>query len=432
MQEHLDEAAFHWRQRERALASWEESLEEIAEGDEARLLAHVEGLVIGGAPVARRLLLPALEGEDLWQVGPAALALLGSEGDASLALLLRELIEGPEESRPEIRRALEFSGRSRSEALLLPQVARVGPEAQAMLLEVLAAWQADPGSALPRTLGADDAPALWVAALRSARFTARPVAEGFVRQGLAHAEDSVRCAALETGLILGLREPWQACRRLVGAPDEAGRLARLALALGGEPADVKLLLKAAEEWRLREDALWALGFSGRRAAAEALVNVMQREEAGSRLAAESLAIITGLDLTEHLLMDEPDDEAPSSAEEGTGDTGAATGAWRVPPPPGRVRSASVCAWWQKAQTRFDERGRFVRGAPWSPAAVFAELTRGPACLRPVWALELAVRTRGGLQVATSARAAFQLRQLQGSAALRLDSTPRGFDSLMTA
>ncbi|WIG94296.1 TIGR02270 family protein [Myxococcus sp. SDU36] len=432
MQEHLDEAAFHWRQRERALASWEESLEEVAEGDEARLLAHVEGLVIGGAPVARRLLLPALEGEDLWQVGPAALALLEREGAASLVLLLRGLTEGPEESRPEIQRAFELADRSRFEALLLPQVARVGPEAQAMLLEVLTAWQADPGTALSRTLGAADAPALWEAALRAARFTARPVAEGLVRQGLAHAEDAVRCAALETGLILGLRESWHACRRQVGAPGEAGRLATLALASGGEPADMRLLLEAAEASRLREDVLWALGFSGRRVAAEALVDVMQREEAVSRLAAEAFAIITGLDLTEHLLTDELDDEAPSSAEEGAGEMGAATGAWRVPRPPGRVRAASVRAWWQKARTRFDERGRFVRGVPWSPAAVSAELTHGPACLRPVWALELAVRTRGALQVATTARAAFQLRQLQGLVALRLDSPLRGFDSLMTA
>ncbi|WP_426755443.1 hypothetical protein [Myxococcus sp. Y35] len=197
---------------------------------------------------------------------------------------------------------------------------------------------------------------------------------------------------------------------------------------------MKLLLHATEEWRLRKDVLWALGFSGQKAAAEALVDVLQREEEVSRLAAKSLAIITGLNLTEHLLREDSGDEAPSSAGEGTDDTEdtGATGAWQISSPPGRVRAASVWDWWQEAKTCFDERGRFVRGVPWSPVVVVSELTRAPTCLSPVWALELAIRTRGAIQVATSARAALQLRQLQGSAALRLDSIPRGFDSLMTA
>lgn len=427
LQEHLDEAAFLWRQRERGLASWEESLEDVAEGDEARLLAHVEGLVIGGAPVATRLLLPALEGEDVWLVGAAALALLGAGGEAPLAALLRVLNEGPEEARPEIRRALELSGRSGLDTLLLPHVARVGPEAQAMLLEVLATRQADPGPALPRTLGADTAPALCTASLRAARFTARPVSEGLARQGLEHGEASVRCAALETGLILGLRAPWQACRRLAMDAGEEGRLARLALAVGGEATDVKQLIQALGTPGLRTDALWALGFSGRRAAAEALMDVL-RQDNGPRLAAESLATITGLDLTEHLLAEETDAEAPPE----DADTATAEGAWRAPPLAGRVRVASVEEWWRKAQARFDERGRFVRGAAWSPSAVLTELARAPACLSSVWALELAVRTRGACQVAKGARASHQLRQLQAAAALRMDLQPRGFDSLLTA
>ncbi|WP_158623351.1 TIGR02270 family protein [Corallococcus sp. CA053C] len=430
IQEHLDEAAFFWRQRERGLASWEDSLEDVAEGDEARLFAHVEGLVIGGMPVATRLLLPALEGEDAGLVGPVALALLGSRGEAPLALLLRGLTEGPEEVRPEIRRALGLSDRSGLDAVLLSQVERVGPDAQTALLEVLAARQADPGRVLPRSLGADSIPALWVASLHSARFAARPVAEELARQGLEHGDASVRCAALETGLILGLRGPWRACRRLAGAAGEEGRLARVALALGGEPADVKQLIQALDAPRLRADAVWALGFSGRKVAAEALMDVLLQDK-GLRLAAESLATLTGLDVAEHLLAEEEDGEAPP-ADPGSEGTGEQEGAWRVPAAAGRVQVASVAAWWRKAKERFDERGRFVRGAAWTPSAVLSELARAPTYLRPVWALDLAVRSRGAFQVATTARASHQLRQLQAVTAPRLDPIPRGFDSLMTA
>ena len=427
IQEHLDEAVFLWRQRERGLASWEESLEEVAKGSEARLFAHVEGLVVGGAPVVRRLLLPALEGEDAERLGPAALALLGAGWDEPepRVLLLRGLIEGPQEARREIRRALELSGRSGLDALLIPQAARGGPDAQATVLEVLATLQADPGPALPRTLAADAPPALWVASLRSARFAARLLAEGLVRQGLEHAEPSVRCAALETGLILGLRGPWHACRRLAGEPVEEGRLARLAFARGGETADNTRPSQAADDPRLRADALWALGFSGRKAAAEALMDVLLQED-GSRLVAESLATITGLELAEHLLPVEENDAAPLA------DEGGEEGSWRVPPAEGRVQVASVAAWWREAKTRFNERERFVRGAAWSPTAVLSELARAPTYLRPVRALELAVRSRGACQVATAARASHQLHQLQAAEALRLDPIPRGFDSLMTA
>jgi hypothetical protein len=200
--------------------------------------------------------------------------------------------------------------------------------------------------------------------------------------------------------------------------------------MGGDSADVKQLIHAVEEPGLRTDALWALGFSGRKAAAEALMNVL-RQDNGPRLAVESLATITGLDVAKHLLAEEADGEA-SPEDEGSGDSGQAEGAWRVPPLVGRVQVASVEAWWRKAKERFDERGRFVRGAAWSPAAVLSELAHAPACLRSVWALELAVRTRGTCQVATAASASHQLRQLQAAAALRLDSIPRGFDSLLTA
>ena len=77
VEEHLDEAEFLWEQWEHALLAPNYTLDELADGPEARLLAHLDGLVVGGPEVARRLLIPTLD-EDVepTRVRAAALALL--------------------------------------------------------------------------------------------------------------------------------------------------------------------------------------------------------------------------------------------------------------------------------------------------------------------------------------------------------------------
>src|SRR6478735_8667796 len=78
-EEHLDEAAFLWGAWESALEAAVYTVAEVAAGPEERLRAHLDGLVIGGRPVAQKLLLPALNGDDMERVRPAAWALLAAE-----------------------------------------------------------------------------------------------------------------------------------------------------------------------------------------------------------------------------------------------------------------------------------------------------------------------------------------------------------------
>ena len=114
LERHLEEACFLWGQWERSLVSPEHSLEEV-EGLEARLLAHLDALVLGGRRVAARLLLPALESDELESVGCAAFALLSQEEEAAEGerLVLERLVEGEEAQRAGIRRALQFVGGAR-------------------------------------------------------------------------------------------------------------------------------------------------------------------------------------------------------------------------------------------------------------------------------------------------------------------------------
>lgn len=51
---------------------------------EERLLAHVDGLVIGGEPAVSELLLPGLETDELERISASALALLSAPGKREL------------------------------------------------------------------------------------------------------------------------------------------------------------------------------------------------------------------------------------------------------------------------------------------------------------------------------------------------------------
>jgi hypothetical protein len=75
--------------------------------DEERLLAHLDALVIGDAPVVDELLLPALESDEPARISAATFALLAGEvADAREAVLARLQAEDPI-ALAAIQRALE-------------------------------------------------------------------------------------------------------------------------------------------------------------------------------------------------------------------------------------------------------------------------------------------------------------------------------------
>jgi uncharacterized protein (TIGR02270 family) len=114
-EEHLDEASYLWTQWERALVAPDYDLSDTAELEE-RLLAHLEGLIEGGNPVAEALLRPALEAEEVTRVTSAAFALLASVGKEECQALLRD---ASPDRRTSIQRALELCERRELGASLL-------------------------------------------------------------------------------------------------------------------------------------------------------------------------------------------------------------------------------------------------------------------------------------------------------------------------
>lgn len=390
LEEHLDEAAFLHAQWENALRDPEYTLTEVAEGPEERLLAHLDGLVVGGRPAAERLLVPALAGADPDVVFAAAWALLASEeGDFTGAVIdALEKAQEAERAAP-LARALMLTRREDFLGRLAPLLAKGPPPAQAAALEVLAHRRRDPGAPLAPLLRVEDA-AVRRAALRLARHFPGRMHPQALEQVLRADEPEERNLAIAAGLVLGVRAAWEACEAAARQGGPGWAFAALAWALSGEPELGPLLAGLDDEDR-RAEAIFALGFTGRVAAVDAVAPWLEDERL-SKLAGEVVSAVTGLVFENEFAAEpkrwDPDAEGEEEEDEPSGPEAD------LPAPEPRV----VQAWWEHARTTLDPAARHAGGQAWSPEALLAALREGPMRRREALAFDLAVRTRGAVQV----------------------------------
>jgi uncharacterized protein (TIGR02270 family) len=388
---HLDEAEYLGTQWENALTAPDRYLVHVAQR-EARLLAHVDALALGGGEVSRRYLVPALAAGEAPRVSAAALALLQQEGTAGRDAVLAALTEGPPEALPGLQRALDLCGREDVlpglTALLTPDTASA---VTAVALEVHAAYGRLPSVALESWLEHPE-PAVVAAACRVLSFTGTALATPVLRrwaQALESSEPLIRDAALVSGAVLGLRAAWTRCRQVVEASGAPGRLPLLLLALGGNTREQALLVELLDEPLARADAVWALGHGGRPEAADACLRLLEDGDAHvARLATEAFAAITGFPLEDaHLLPEEepPEDESP--------DAPLLLEVEKTLP---RAAPEAVRVWWvrQREQRRFAPGTRYLAGVPFSATALLQSFATAPARRWSALALELAIRSRG--------------------------------------
>jgi len=389
-EDHLHEAGFLLTQWERALHSPRFTLEEVAEGIERRLLAHLDALALGGPEVARRLLYPALEQEDTETLTASALVLLATGADSDRQYVLERFEHAENEERACFQRALELSPLPSCVPRLHVLLESSEPHLQAAAMEVLVAWQAEPGPLL-KSLLVHSSSAVRGAALKSARFTKEPVESRAVNVALAGDNELLRDNALITALVLGVDAAWAHCRRLAASTQEGGAFPRLLLGFGGDDSDLRFLLERATSPDIGPSCLWALGFSGRMEAAEQCLELLSHETLGSR-AAESFCAITGLQLEQHFLsptlgreLDDseveessPEDELPFADPE------------------------AVRHWWETHRSRFQKNTRYLLGRPLTPAGLFESYSWVPMRRCHVLAQEIHLRSRGRLQVPSRA------------------------------
>ncbi|NMO17514.1 TIGR02270 family protein [Pyxidicoccus fallax] len=404
LETHLEEACFLWTQWEQTLSSALFTLDEVAQGDEQRLRAHLKALVAGGRRVCERLLLPCIEGDDTERLRVAAFVLLAKGEGQDLSSVLRGLSQADEAQRAAFQRALEVSEAMDLSAGLLRSLLEGDGHDTATLLEVLAFRQVPLGPRLGVFLGSSDA-AVRIAALRAGRH--QPPSDEEARALRGALDSSVpeeREAALALGLRRGSRTAWLACPALAAQADTAGEISRLALALGGDARDVERLIRLLEMAPLRRSVLWALGFSGRVAAADACLAHM-REPGLAAVAAEAFCAITGLVL-EGAFRQPPAPES-SMEEERAGPLEEDPDAGLVLP-----NAQALEDWWANSRERFDRSARHLAGKPFSMSLLLDSLELQPMRRRPVLALELAIRSRGECEVEPRAFSDVQRQRLR--------------------
>ncbi|RKH15025.1 TIGR02270 family protein [Corallococcus praedator] len=394
---HLEEAAFRWSQWEKALDAPDFTLEEVAELEEA-VAAHVDGLVLGGEPVATRLLVPALT-EDPERIVAAALALLGAEAEYGPALVLAALPSAEPPALAALQRALELSPAS-SIPTSLPSLLGEDtvPERLALVLDTLGVHGLATAPLCTPFLTHPE-PEVAAAALRAVSRARLPLEPALLQRALDSRAPVLRDAAILAGLMGGHRAAWTTCQAVANSHLPGGRLPLLLLAMGGEERDMKRLLELLSDEKLRPDVLWALGFSGRVAAADACVELL-RHPPVSALAGEAFSAITGLIIAEqYAVAREEEDTALPPLEEEDLDADLTSKPEDALPLP---RPQAISEWWGEARQRMDVKHRYLSGQPFTPQALLEALTTAPMRRRHALALDLALRSRGAVQVPTRA------------------------------
>jgi uncharacterized protein (TIGR02270 family) len=419
---HLEEAAFRGNQWERALDAPDFVLEEAAELEE-HVAAHVDGLVLGGEPVATRLLVPALADEPE-RVLAAALALIGAEGPYGPAAVLAALPGAEPPALAALRRALELSP-SPAIPAELPALLKREDAVPGLLALVLDTLGTHGLATAPLCLPflAHPEPPVAAAALRAASRARLPLEPAGVQRALESAEPALRDAAILAGLLGGLRGAWGACQAVAESRAPGGRLPLLLLGMSGDERDVKRLLDLLPDAKLRPDVLWALGFCGRLAAADACVELM-RQKPVAALAGEAFSAITGLRIAEQYAAGrEEEEESLPPLEEEDLDADLTPGPEDTLPLP---EPDAVTAWWREARPKLDAKQRYLAGQPFTPQALLDALVSAPMRRRHALALELTLRSRGALQVPTRAFVTHQLAALKAARAVPASSFSRPF------
>jgi uncharacterized protein (TIGR02270 family) len=420
VEDSFDEAEFLWGKRERVLDSHAQNLANLSSWTENRLLGAMDGILVAGDAAVETLLAPALAGESAWRASVATFVLASMGGDAALAALTSALRVLPPERLTAVRKGLELGGSD----VWLERVGRALGTIPSHLLALFTDVRASLGGDATAQLGsllADPDENVQAAAVRLARNSPQVTAAAVAEHGLRIEQPEIRIEAVELGLMVGLPAAWTVGMQIL-AQREPGfaRMAIAAAALGGE-RERPMLLAALEVDDFRRDVLFALGFAGSRAAAEACLAAM-RGDYLPKVAGESFCTITGLDLArEGLVCPEapaPAEPVPFEEEDLEADL-VPTADDDLPLPD----AAGVARWWEKNHQRFQADSRFIVGQPFSLVRLHERLLNGPMRRRHGWAFELAVRTAGAHQIRTRAFAATQQAQLRAAASAAIGAGP---------
>jgi uncharacterized protein (TIGR02270 family) len=404
-EEHFDEAGWLWGVWEESLDSAVYAIEDVAVGPEERLLAHLDGLVLGGRRVAEKLLLPMLSGDDVGKVAAAAWALVQAEDADHQDAVIGALATAEPPVSAAIARALALSPRA-DLSRLVPLWNSGNATVRAIVLDVFGPREPDwLRDRIDPALRSGE-PALIAAGLRTIRTSADRAFLDHVQDALQSGDPEVRREGILAGIALGSKAAWATCRRAAGEDGPVSRLALGLLAISADLEDRALVRQRVGDPASRRHALWALGFAGDLESAELLVTAMVDEKA-AQVAGEAFSAITGLFIGGALATpgETKGPDVPEVADDDPPPEVLPEDFLPVPAP------KKVKAWWEKERSRFQSGARYVYGQPRTGETVRAALATTATWRRRVMWIELATALRRSPPVDLKGWARDQRRQM---------------------
>ena len=400
VEEHLDEAAFLWTQWERALRSPLYKLHELRDRVEERLLAHLDGLVVGGSQVAQRLLVPALcEGLPGTAFAAAMALLLAERADADDAVFAA-LSAAQAPQLDEIVRALCLGPSPQRQARLLSLFAEGGAR-QTVAAYILGFQQVDLGPSLFALFRGDDSQQ-WLTGLHCLRYRPRPDCESLMVRALRSADVAVVDAGLVAAAVAALPSVLPRCRELVESAHPATPTAALLLAILGTDIDQHLLRRAASNKKHAKDIIFALGLCGGIDSMSACVDWLGDDDL-ALAASESFVSLTGVDAEKEKLLT----QIPSSAENDDFPDGDADLDLPVEADIPRIDPLATAAFWHSHRTQYKAGAFYLGGQVFvrsDPRAWQAAVSQANLRQRHALALGLAVVSAGQQIIQTGALA----------------------------
>jgi uncharacterized protein (TIGR02270 family) len=398
MEEHLEEADFLWAQREEALQSRDYDLGDLVELEE-RLAAHVDALLLMGAP-AWEMLLPLLTGDEEGERFAAACVALAS-GEKDKIAAVEDALAGADAIPAGIAGALRHLAAPAAEQVAARLVTVPQAVARAAAMDALSFRRTGPDpEALGRALGDADPRVRAAAVTAAGRLRVRGLLME-VERALDAPEADVRRAALTAGLVLGSAAVPDRCRAAVDrGAEEADTAARL-LGHLGDPGDLDRLVVAARDGHSPAAAA-ALGWLGETACMPVLIALCGQAETGSQVVS-AVARLTGADPEAEGLFVEPPAEAPEEADE---DDAAPEATPALDP-------ERLATWWSGRAGDFEAGVRYRYGVSHDPERLRTDLAAAPLADRHGAALEMALAEPDGPWLETAAMGLRQRAAMEG-------------------
>lgn len=427
VEEHLDEAEFLFGQWQRAHSSSSYTLDTLARGPESRLLAHVDGLVVNGAPVVERLLVPVLREPEEPSVTRAAAASLALIGLGRHDVVVDALLHADAVTSLGAERALALGAPPAFDEWL-PRVlpSGLGRGQRAALLRIAAERGLAIGNLLLYLQSQD--PQEVAAAAYAAAWSDGPLHAPLLDYLLDDPRPLVADAALVTALVHSSRAAFQRCIARASDTASPDALAMLLIALLGQPSQHDLLTAHLDRGTHRVAALFALGYTGQAAIVPILLGRLDEKDAPTRkLAAEAIATITGLDMTADAFVRDASardaDELPPLEVDLDADL-VPTEVEALPEPD----PETIGAWWNAHEASMDRRCRLLLGAPWTYEKALSSTTTESMRRRAPLVQWLRMRSGGHAKLTAQVFSSTQRAQTDAAACLAMYAATRRYGS----